>query len=156
MIKPPKYLAAPGTAPLYGYSWIRAHWDAHISELWLVEGVFDAVSMIDAGVLAVASLGKDLTRSQVRSIASLGSDQVIIAYDPDATKAAADAGLFLREHLPETTQVSVVMMSGDMDPDELMRSKGPSALAGLRKSAREIKAGHDALSVRLAGLRRAH
>jgi DNA primase len=93
----------------------------------LVEGYFDLLAAVAAGVdWVVASMGTALTEQQARLL-SRYADEVYVGYDGDeAGEAAARRALPLL--LAENLGVKRPAFGADHDPDSLRRQQGPEAL----------------------------
>lgn len=113
---------------LFGINLVKkAKQSGGINEIIIVEGQTDVIAMHKAGYTGtVASLGTALTVDQARIIKRL-TDKVIICYDGDyaGTKATL-RGLDILKH--ENLNVRVASIPNNMDPDELLRTQGNSAL----------------------------
>lgn len=113
---------------LFGINLVKkAKQSGGINEIIIVEGQTDVIAMHKAGYAGtVASLGTALTVDQARIIKRL-TDRVIICYDGDyaGTKATL-RGLDILKH--ENLNVRVASIPNNMDPDELLRTQGNSAL----------------------------
>jgi DNA primase len=130
--QPAKYINSPET-PLYkkghhlfAFNLARQHVRTEKS-LILVEGYFDQISLYQHGIKhAVAGLGTALTDEQAYLIKRF-ADLVYICYDndPAGQKAASAAVEKLLIHQVSTR---VVPLQGGKDPDEIVRTAGPSAL----------------------------
>lgn len=87
----------------------------------------DVVAMHQAGfTAAVASLGTALTEEQA-SMLKHNVDEVIVVYDGDdaGRRAAVRAGLLLQR---VGVTAKAVRLPPGMDPDDLLREKGPEAM----------------------------
>lgn len=124
----PKYLNSPETIAftkgrmLYGLNWAR-NAIRRADRVLLVEGYFDLVRLVAAGVEEViAPLGTALTADQAQLI-TRHSKNVFLAYDSDkaglkATFRAAD------ELLRHGAAVRVVTLPPGEDPDSFARAEG--------------------------------
>ena len=106
----PKYLAAPGTKPLY-----VLHVES--DQLVLVEGVFDAMAVNRAGFAAVALHGKSLPRYLVKYLLTAAENYAIISImlDTDALGAAFRA----RNQLLSQRAVNICAYPPGRDPAEM-------------------------------------
>ena len=105
-----------------------------LSEIIMVEGHMDVVSLVQAGFNnVVASMGTALTKDQAR-ILKRYSDKVLISYDGDfAGQKAAIRGLeILRD---EGLDVKVVALPDGLDPDDVIKKQGKDAYEKLLKDA---------------------
>ena len=135
----PKYLNSPESAvykkrrSLYGLNKTRQE-IRKSGVCVLVEGYMDLLSVYEAGVKnAAASLGTSLTREQVGVIRRY-ADDVIILYDGD--RAGIDASFTAGEVFMSNGAVPrIARAPGGLDPDRLVREKGPDALAALIENA---------------------
>lgn len=103
----------------------------------LVEGNFDVVALHAAGFdNAVAPLGTAFTSEQAKLLKRF-SQQVIITFDGDAAgrKATRAARVPCREG---GLEARVVRMPNGLDPDELIRTRGPDALGALIKGSQGL------------------
>ncbi|MBP5466515.1 MAG: DNA primase [Clostridia bacterium] len=108
--------------------------DYGLSEIIMVEGHMDVVSLVQAGFNnVVASMGTALTKDQAR-ILKRYSDKVLISYDGDfAGQKAAIRGLeILRD---EGLDVKVVALPDGLDPDDVVKKQGKDAYEKLLKDA---------------------
>ena len=100
----------------------------------LVEGNFDVLSLHAAGFdEAVGSLGTALTAHQVTEL-HRQAEQVVLLYDGDAAgrkSALAAVPLFVEGGL----MVRVAVPPDGLDPDDVVRQRGPEALAALLDAA---------------------
>ena len=128
----PKYLNSPETptfqkgSTLYGLNWAKAAIRRDQRAL-LVEGYFDCVRLMAAGVdSVVAPLGTALTEAQADLIQRL-STNVFLLYDSDMAglKATFRAGDLL---LSRGTKVLVVTLPEGEDPDTFVRHHGRDGL----------------------------
>ncbi len=94
----------------------------------LCEGYVDVIACHRSGVkTALASLGTSLTEDQAKLL-KRWVDKVVIFYDSDAAgQKAARKGIGILE--AEGIQVRVALMPAGDDPDTLLRSQGPAAVA---------------------------
>ena len=136
----PKYLNSPETElyrkseVLYGFHLAK---DAirKTGEAVLVEGYLDVIAVHEAGIpQVVASLGTSLTSSHAQMLKRFAR-KVYLLYDGDAAGRQA-AKRALKVLLPTSLQVAVVEVDGGQDPDDLVRSEGPEALAACISRAR--------------------
>jgi DNA primase len=105
------------------------------SEALLVEGNFDVVTLHARGIdRAIAPLGTAFTSAQARLIKRF-APAVVILFDGDAAgrKASRAARVPCREG---GLDAKVAVLEKGMDPDELVRTKGPAALLEVLKGAR--------------------
>ncbi|RLA02743.1 MAG: hypothetical protein DRQ54_11745, partial [Gammaproteobacteria bacterium] len=102
-------------------------------EVLVVEGYFDCLSLHKVGLCrSVATLGTALTSDHARLLRRLlGPDgRVVLCYDADpAGLRAAEAGA--RVLLETAVNVSVVVMEGGKDPDDIIRDHGVEAMNAL-------------------------
>jgi DNA primase len=129
----PKYLNSPESPifqkkrTLYGLSQAR---DAirRRERVVLVEGYFDHLALWRAGVEeTVASMGTALTPEQTEKLRRL-CERVVLCYDGDeAGRAATRAAIALC--LAQGLRVTVARLPEGEDPDDVLRSAGPQALA---------------------------
>lgn len=132
----PKYLNTPET-PLFKKSEVL--FGLHASrkriakerKVIIVEGQIDALRLIQEGYnFTVAGQGTAFGAEHVKQLVQLGVNQVFLAFDGDEAGRAASikvGNLFQKEGIA----VLVVPMEEGMDPDQLMREKGPPAFAKL-------------------------
>jgi len=129
----PKYLNSPESPlfqkkrTLYGLSQAR---DAirRQERVLLVEGYFDHLALLRAGIEeTVASMGTALTPEQAEKLRRL-CEAVVLCYDGDAAgRSATRAAISLC--LAQGLRVAVARMPEGEDPDDLLNSEGPAALA---------------------------
>ena len=128
----PKYLNSADSVTftkgrlLYGLNWAR-HAIRRDERLLLVEGYFDVVRLVLAGIESVvAPLGTALTEDQ-SSMISRQTKNVFLLYDSDTAgqKATFRAGDLL---LAQGVSVRVVTLPDGEDPDTFVDSHGRAAL----------------------------
>ena len=128
----PKYLNSADSVTftkgrlLYGLNWAR-HAIRRDERLLLVEGYFDVVRLVLAGIESVvAPLGTALTEDQA-SMISRQTKNVFLLYDSDTAgqKATFRAGDLL---LAQGVSVRVVTLPDGEDPDTFVDSHGRAAL----------------------------
>lgn len=137
---PPKYINSP-ESPIYHkgsllFGLFQARHAIRRQEVAvLVEGNFDVVSLHARGIDNVcAPLGTAFTTEQARLLRRF-APRVIVFFDADA--AGRKATRAAREPCREAgLKAQVASPPHGMDPDELVRQKGPQALFDLLKSAR--------------------
>ncbi|MCD8294341.1 MAG: DNA primase [Clostridia bacterium] len=94
-----------------------------ISEVIMVEGYMDTISLYSAGFTnVVASMGTSLTQDQARLIKRY-SENILISYDGDSAGQSANArGLEILQD--EGLTVKVVSLPEGMDPDDVIKKQG--------------------------------
>jgi len=128
----PKYLNSPESRIfskgklLYGLNWAKqaARRD---ERMLVVEGYFDAVRLIGAGIESVvAPMGTALTEDQAKLVRRY-TDRVYLLYDSDKAglKATFRSG---DELLRQGASVQVVTLPDGEDPDSFVRANGARAL----------------------------
>ena len=131
----PKYLNSPET-PLFHkggqlFNAFRARKAAHdTSQIVVVEGYMDVVAMVRGGVeYAVAPLGTALTETQLGLLWRM-SPEPTICLDGDAAgqKAALRAADLALPHIQPGRSLRFAFMPDGLDPDDLIRQRGPEAL----------------------------
>ena len=92
----------------------------------VVEGYMDTIALQQAGFQnVVASMGTSLTKEQARLLKRF-TERAYICYDGDAAgQKATIRGLDILKS--EGLEVKVVSMPDGLDPDELIRDRGPDA-----------------------------
>jgi DNA primase len=109
---------------LFGLSYSRKR-IAKERKAILVEGQIDALRLIHAGfTYTVASQGTAFTEEHAHELIHLGVKEVLLAFDPDnaGQEAAVKVGdIFQKEGI----EVSVLPLPEKMDPDAILRDKGP-------------------------------
>jgi DNA primase len=152
--QPAKYINSPETPVytkgdiLYGYHRARPYLRAN-GQAFVVEGYFDLISLVAAGVNeVVAPLGTALTTRQA-SLLRGQADRVILLFDADEAgqKAAARSLPILME---AELEGRVLTLPEDHDPDTFIREFGDEALYEAAARAVEIT------EFVAARLRRAH
>lgn len=103
----------------------------------LVEGNFDLLAMVERGFEnVVAPMGTAFTPSQAKILAR-SVHELVLLFDGDAAgQKAAQAAFDVVRGAGLVARVAV--LPDGMDPDELLRSKGPEVLQGLLDGARGI------------------
>ena len=133
-----KYLNGPESplfhkgATLYGLPEARRILGAASNSdqaLIVVEGYMDVIACQRAGLPAVAPMGTALTEEQMAVLWRVSSEPVL-CFDGDAAglRAAYRAVERALPLLKPDRTFSFAMLSGGMDPDDLLREKGASAL----------------------------
>lgn len=140
-----KYLNSPET-PLFhkGYLLFNAHRArsaAHDRERVIaVEGYMDAISLSEAGFHeTVAPLGTALTEDQLKLLWRMAPEP-ILCFDGDgagkrAAYRAVDTAL---PHLQPGASLLFAFLPDGLDPDDLVRQQGPSALESVLARARPL------------------
>jgi DNA primase len=138
----PKYLNSSDSATftkgrlLYGLNWAR-HAIRRDERLLLVEGYFDVVRLVLAGIESVvAPLGTALTEEQAAMIARQ-TKNVFLLYDSDTAgqKATFRAGDLL---LAQGVSVRVVTLPDGEDPDTFVDAHGRAALEAHIDAAADV------------------
>ncbi len=133
---PAKYLNSPDT-PLFHKGQIlfnahRARGPAHDKDrVVAVEGYMDVIALTEAGFAeTVAPLGTALTEEQVKLLWRM-AEEPILCFDGDAAgrKAAFRAVETALPLLKPGFSVRFAFLPGGLDPDDLVRQKGPQAFA---------------------------
>ena len=153
---PAKYLNSPDT-PLFHKGQIlfnahRARGPAHDKDrVVAVEGYMDVIALTEAGFAeTVAPLGTALTEEQVKLLWRM-SEEPILCFDGDAAgrKAAFRAVETALPLLKPGFSVRFAFLPGGLDPDDLVRQKGPQAFAiGARQDAGAVRRSVGARSAR--------
>jgi DNA primase len=134
--QPAKYLNSPET-PLFHkghvlYNAFRARGPAHDkTRVVVVEGYMDVIALAEAGFAeTVAPLGTALTEEQVALLWRLAPEP-ILCFDGDAAgrKAAFRSVETVLPLLKPGFSVRFAFLPGGLDPDDLVRQKGPEAFA---------------------------
>jgi len=134
----PKYLNSPET-PIFTkghnlYSLDRASNSINKTDkIIVVEGYTDVISLYQAGYKnCVAPLGTALTESQVRLLWRWTSEP-ILCFDGDTAgqRAAGRAATNILPHLKPEKSLSFVLLPEGEDPDNLIKTKGVSAIKSL-------------------------
>src|SRR5262245_10349588 len=141
----PKYLNSPETrlfdkgSTVFNFACARkAAFDS--GELVVVEGYMDIIALNQAGFAnAVATLGTAFTERQMELLWQLAPEPVI-CFDGDKAGEAAAARAIDRmlPNLREGRSFRFAFLPHGSDPDELVRAKGPRALAECLASARPL------------------
>jgi len=141
----PKYLNSPETR-LFDkgstvFNFARARKAAFDSgELVVVEGYMDVIALNQAGFAnVVATLGTAFTERQMELLWQLAPEPVI-CFDGDKAGEAAAARAIDRmlPNLREGRSFRFAFLPHSSDPDDLVRAKGPRALAECLASARPL------------------
>jgi DNA primase len=141
----PKYLNSPETR-LFDkgstvFNFARARKVAFdIGELIVVEGYMDAIALHQAGFAnAVATLGTAFTERQMELLWQLAAEPVV-CFDGDRAGEAAAARAIDRmlTNLREGRSFRFAFLPEGSDPDDLVRTKGASALSACVASARPL------------------
>jgi len=141
----PKYLNSPET-PLFDkgrtlYNLDRAAPASRkTGRVLVVEGYMDVIALAQAGFAeAVAPLGTALTEAQLERLWRL-VDIPILCFDGDAAgqKAAMRAATRALPMLAPGRSLAFVTLPDGMDPDDLVRAKGPGAFEQLLASPQPL------------------
>ena len=140
-----KYLNSPET-PLFHkgsnlYNGADARKAAHDgAPLIVVEGYVDVIAMVRAGFPAtVAPLGTALTEDQLALIWKM-ADEPVLCFDGDGAgrRAAFRAVDMALPRLRPGKSVQFALLPEGQDPDDLIRSAGPEAMAEVLAGARPL------------------
>jgi DNA primase len=99
------------------------------AELWVCEGYLDVVQCTQAGAQAVATMGTSITLKQLLSLWRLASSPTLLLDGDTAGRRAA--GRVINLALPALhpgRSLRVALLPSGMDPDEVIRKRGPEAL----------------------------
>ncbi len=142
---PAKYLNSPET-PLFHkghnlYNAANARQAAYDRDrIVAVEGYMDVVALAEAGFdESVAPLGTALTEDQVKLLWRM-ADEPILCFDGDGAgrKAAHRAVDTVLPHLRPGVSVRFAFLPDGLDPDDLIRQQGSSAMAAILDRARPL------------------
>jgi DNA primase len=141
----PKYLNSPETrlfdkgSTVFNFARARkAAFDK--GELIVVEGYMDVIALHQAGLVhAVATLGTAFTERQMELLWQLAPEP-IVCFDGDRAGEAAAARAIDRmlPNLREGHSFRFAFLPEGSDPDDLVRTKGPSAFAACLSGARPL------------------
>ncbi len=140
-----KYMNSPET-PLFHkghvlFNAARARGPAHDkARVIAVEGYMDVVALVEAGFgETVAPLGTALTEEQVKLLWRLAPEPVL-CFDGDAAgrKAAYRAVETVLPLLTPGHSVRFAFLPGGLDPDDLVRQKGPQAFDAELQNTRAL------------------
>ena len=129
----PKYLNSPESPIFSKKRLLYGLFDARDAirrreRVVLVEGYFDHLALLRAGVAeTVASMGTALTPEQAEKLRRLAG-KAVVCYDGDAAGRNATFGA-LQLLLAQGFETRVARLPEGEDPDDLLRSEGPEALA---------------------------
>ncbi len=141
----PKYLNSPDT-PLFdkGRTLYNLHRAGPVSRqsgrLIVVEGYMDVIALAAAGIGdAVAPLGTALTERQIEMLWRL-VETPILCFDGDAAgqRAAMRAVVRALPLLRPAHSLKIVRLPAGMDPDDLVRRDGASAMERVLSEARSL------------------
>jgi DNA primase len=110
------------------------------SSVIVVEGYVDVIAMVTAGYAAtVAPLGTALTEDQLGLLWKM-ADEPVLCFDGDAAgrRAAYRAIDIALPHLKPDKSLSFAALPQGHDPDDLVRSGGPGAIADVLAAARPL------------------
>ena len=132
----PKYLNSPETSLFHKGSVLfnaaAARKAAHeTGEVMVAEGYMDVIALHRAGIAhAVAPLGTALTPDQLKMLWRM-ADEPILCFDGDAAgmKAAHRATETALPLLTPGKSLGFVFLPDGLDPDDLLRERGPAAVA---------------------------
>ncbi|WP_187820554.1 DNA primase [Pasteuria penetrans] len=150
----PKYLNSV-SSPIFQkgehlFNWHRARTSIRTAgRVVLLEGYMDVLTAWQAGIRhGVGVLGTSLSDAQARKLCRL-QDRVVLAYDPD--EAGERATLRSMDVLRRAgAWMTVAVLPAQMDPDQLVRTKGGEALHEVLQTA------ISATDFRLRALRRGY
>ncbi len=140
--KAPKYLNSPDT-PLFDKG--RTLYNMHragpasrqTNRLIVVEGYMDVIALANAGIHdAVAPLGTALTETQIELLWRM-VERPVLCFDGDAAgqRAAMRAISRALPLLKPSHSLGIARLPSGMDPDDLLRKKGRTALDDVLESA---------------------
>ena len=140
-----KYLNSPETSLFHKgallFNHHRARTEAHRKgELVVVEGYVDAIALSEAGFPhVVAPLGTALTAEQCALLWSMAAEP-ILCFDGDnaGQKAAFRAVETALPLIAAGRSLRFALLPEGQDPDDLVRSEGPAAVAEVLKGARPL------------------
>ncbi len=141
----PKYLNSPDT-PLFDkgrtlYNLDRAAAASRkAGRVIAVEGYMDVIALAQAGFgEAVAPLGTALTEHQIERLWRM-ADVPLLCFDGDSAgqKAAIRAAHRALPLLQPGRSLAFVTLPDGMDPDDLVRAKGPAAFEALLKAPQQL------------------
>jgi DNA primase len=141
----PKYLNSPET-PLFDkgrtlYNLDRAQAAARKSgRIIAVEGYMDVIALAQAGFgEAVAPLGTAMTEHQLERLWRI-ADVPLLCFDGDSAgqKAALRAAHRALPMLQPGRSLAFVTLADGLDPDDLVRTKGPQAFEALLKTPQPL------------------
>lgn len=121
-----KYMAAPGRKPL----WInlpRSPIESRANDVVLVEGVFDAWAVANAGFMAAGIGGKHLPAYMRQELLDMRPRRVIIFLDSDALAAA----LRISRELQAFVETVIVVPPRGKDPADLMWAEINNLIRGV-------------------------
>lgn len=151
LITPHKYM----TPPAAGLSRLL-YWLAHYpkgSHLIVVEGVFDAIRLIELGFRAVASFGKHLSAWQHRLLVEAEPRSVTFLRDAGAESDAWAEALALHRS-PRASRLPVFVAScpHGHDPDSLGAALGRAGVRDALATSRRVEGDLGSLAAQLAAL----
>lgn len=130
--KVPKYLnpiasnAFSKKRYLYGLN----HLTKNPKTIIVVEGLIDCIQLLDAGVPnVVSSMGCDLSIEQLRILEHYAK-RIIILFDGDMP-GLLGAAKVAKWALTSESQIDLMLLSNDLDPEELIKTHGKRALKQL-------------------------
>jgi DNA primase len=143
--QPAKYLNSPETLLFHKghilFNAARARPIAHESgQILVVEGYMDVVALAEAGFgAAVAPLGTALTEDQIKLLWRIVPEPTL-CFDGDKAgqKAAYRAIDTVLPHLTPGNSLSFAFLPDGLDPDDLVRQRGPAAMAELIAKPRPL------------------
>lgn len=139
--EPPKYLNSPETPIfqkrqlLYGLYELRKK--QRPSEIIVVEGYFDVLTLVQAGITnVVATLGTALSEEHLK-ILFRHTEELIFCFDGDAAgfRAAWRALEVALPHLQDGRTIRFLLLPAGQDPDAFIRSEGVIAFHRQLKQA---------------------
>ena len=143
--QPAKYLNSPET-PLFHkghnlFNAANARPAAHASgRIIVVEGYMDVIALSEAGFPeVVAPLGTALTEEQVKLLWRFVPEPTL-CFDGDSAglKAAFRAVDTVLPHLKPGYSVAFAFLPDGLDPDDLIRQRGPEAMASILAASRPL------------------
>ena len=138
----PKYLNSPDT-PLFDKG--RTLYNLHragpasrkTNRIVVVEGYMDVIALVNAGIAdAVAPLGTALTEQQIELLWRLVEVPVLcFAGDAAGQRAAMKAIVRALPMLRPAHSLGIVRLPAGLDPDDLVKQQGPTAMQALLAEA---------------------
>ncbi|MEY3182359.1 MAG: hypothetical protein RLZ35_344 [Pseudomonadota bacterium] len=142
----PKYLNSPETPVFHKSQLVYGLYEAKqanphgLTDILVVEGYFDVVSLSQAGITrVVATLGTALTNHHL-DILFHQTDDILFGFDSDAAgqEAAWKALLLCLPHLKDGRRVGFVFFPSGEDPDSFLKKVGLSGFSAQLERRRSL------------------
>lgn len=113
----------------------------------IVEGILDAIRLIDLGFYAVATFGKEIGEEQIDLLKAKRPRKIFVMYDGSAFQQSVEAALRLLRSVQ--APIAACRLPEKDDPDTFGRNRGARAVREILSSSHEITDELDAMALML-------